>query len=442
MENRKKNSIRILVVDDSEDAREVIQNLLEGEGYRVQTCSDVNQALLILERERFDLVITDLRMPKISGMELIRHVRQHVKDVEIMMITGYPTIEGAVTAVRTGAENYLAKPFTDRELIEAVQVIIGKIDRKRQVRDTAVKNFGIIGTSRPMRNVFRQIRKAGDTTATVCISGESGTGKELVARAIHYAGPRHSGPFVSVNCAAIPENLIESELFGHERGAFTGAAVSRAGFFQMAHGGTLFLDEIGDASLSMQAKLLRAIQDKAIYRIGATAQTPVDTRLICATNRNLPDLIGKGLFRQDLYYRINVIDIALAPLRERREDILPLIGYFHAKFARELDRPIPSFSDEALGLMTDHAWPGNVRELENLVQKLVLMVDGETIEVSDLPETMKFRRTASGRLDLSLMEHQEEYIRDVLDSVGGNKTKAAAILRVDRKTLRRKLRPS
>jgi DNA-binding NtrC family response regulator len=437
-----KNNFKILVVDDSEDALEVIQSILENQGYRVQTSSCVDHALEILDHTVFDIIITDLRMPKINGLELIRHVRQNLKDIEIMMITGYPTIEGAVAAVKAGAEHYLAKPFTDKELIDSVQSIVEKLIHKRSFhgKKTAIKNFGIIGTSRPMRIVFQQIKKAGETQATVHIFGESGTGKELVARAIHYAGSRRSGPFVSVNCTAIPENLIESELFGHAKGAFTGAGNTRSGFFQIAAGGTLFLDEIGDASLSMQAKLLRAIQEKIIYKVGSTSPTPVDIRLICATNKNLMSLINKGIFREDLYYRINVIDISLPPLRERQEDILPLISYFHGKFAKELGRQIPFFSDGVLRQLMAYHWPGNVRELENLVQKLVLMVDGDMIELSDLPETMKFRRVSSRRLDRSLMEQETEYIRDVLRSVNGNKTKAASILKIDRKTLRQKLK--
>ena len=437
------STFRILVVDDSEDALEVVQSLLEDEGYEVRTSSSVDQAMEILGHDFFDIIITDLRMPKISGLDLIRHVRQNLKDVEIMMITGYPSIEGAVTAVKTGAEHYLAKPFTDKELIDAVESIVEKVIRKRSAhgRGPLVQNFGIIGTSRPMRKVFQQIRKAGENQATVHIFGESGTGKELVARAIHYAGSRRSGPFVSVNCTAIPENLIESELFGHFKGAFTGAAGTRAGFFQIADGGTLFLDEIGDASLAMQAKLLRAIQEKIIYKVGSGTPTSVDTRLICATNKHLLNLIDKGIFREDLYYRINVIDITLPPLRERQEDILPLINFFHGKFARELGRPTPLFSDEALQRLMAYSWPGNVRELENVVQKLILMVDGESIELSDLPETMRFRRIPAGRPDRSLAEQEAEYIRDVLQSVNGNKTKAAAILKIDRKTLRQKLKP-
>lgn len=441
MKEIKNTTVKILVVDDAEDAREVIQTLLEDQGYVVQACSGVEAALEILDHTTFDVIITDFRMPKISGMDLIRHVRQNLKDVEIMMITGYPSIEGAVSAVKTGAEHYLAKPFTEKELIDAVGAITEKLFRKRQVhaKKPLVNAYGIIGVSPPMQHVFKLIQKAGRTHATVYISGESGSGKELVARAIHYAGSRQSAPFVSVNCTAIPESLIESELFGHVKGAFTGAGTTRAGLFEIADGGTLFLDEIGDASLAMQAKLLRAIQEKIIYKVGSGTPVKVDTRLICATNKDLPGLINKGLFREDLYYRINVIDIPLPPLRERKADILPLIGYFHEKFAREIGQPSPSFSDSALHQLMNYHWPGNVRELENLVQKLMLMAEGDTIELSDLPETMRFRAAAGRRLDRSLAEQEAEYIRDVLAGVNGNKTKAAAILNINRKTLRQKL---
>jgi two-component system, NtrC family, response regulator HydG len=437
-------NFRILVVDDAADAREVIQTQLEEEGYRVRTSANVEQALHVLEKDTFDIIITDLRMPRTSGLDLIRHVRQNLDDVEIMMITGYPSIEGAVEAVKTGAEHYLAKPFTDHELLSAVRAIIEKLVRKRQAhsRRAATHAYGIIGESQAMKNVFRMIRKAGESSANVHISGESGTGKELVARAIHYAGVRRSAPFVSVNCTAVPENLIESELFGHVRGAFTGAGDSRTGFFQIADGGTLFLDEIGDASLTMQGKLLRAIQEKTIYKVGSSKPTQVNTRLICATNKNLVQLIEKGLFREDLYYRINVIDIAVPPLRERGEDLLLLVSHFHAKFSKELGRSIPFFSDDALQRMLSYPWPGNVRELENLVQKLVLMCEGEMIGPADLPATMKYCAGPARRLDQSLTEHEAVYIRDVLASVGGNKTKAAAILQIDRKTLREKLKPA
>lgn len=443
MKKDTRSQFKILVVDDAEDAREVIETFLADAGYAVSTCADVDQALGRLARTPFDLIITDLRMPKTSGMELIRHVRDRLKDVEIMMVTGYASIEGAVDAVKTGATHYLAKPFTEKELLGAVAGVLDKLARKRLAhrKEARVARHGIIGDSPAMRLVFSQIEKAGSVDANVHIFGESGTGKELVARAIHYAGSRRSAPFVSVNCAAIPETLIESELFGHVRGAFTGAGTSRAGFFQMAHGGTLFLDEIGDASLAMQAKLLRAIQEKTIYRVGSSSPTPVDARLICATNKDLRRLIDRQRFREDLYYRINIIDLVLPPLRERGEDVLRLINHFHAEFSREMGRPVPVFSDAVLRRMLHYPWPGNVRELENMVQKLMLMAEGPTIDVSDLPEPMKFSAGPAQRLDLSLAEHEAAYIRDVLASVSGNKTKAAAILGIDRKTLREKLKP-
>ncbi len=438
----KAQEFRILVVDDSADAREVIQAHLEGEGYAVQTCSGVDQALQMLSRSVFDIIVTDLRMPRASGLELIRHVRQHLPDVEIMMITGYPSIEGAVEAVKSGAEHYLAKPFTDTELIDAVGAIVRKLIRKRLSYDAAppAETYGIVGESLPMRKVFKLIQKAGATDANVHISGESGTGKEMVARAIHYAGARRAAPFVSVNCTAVPETLIESELFGYVKGAFTGASNGRTGFFEIADGGTLFLDEIGDASTAMQAKLLRAIQEKTIYRVGSSRAIHVDTRLICATNKDLLRLIDKGLFREDLYYRINVIDIPLPPLRDRGDDIFLLIKHFHAKFTKEMGADAPRFSDEVLRRLKACQWTGNVRELENLVQKLVLMADGPAIEVADLPPSMKCRIEPSWGLDRSLAEMEAEYIRQVLESVGGNKSKAAGILQINRKTLREKLK--
>ncbi|WP_054030947.1 sigma-54-dependent transcriptional regulator [Desulfatitalea tepidiphila] len=432
----------ILVVDDSVDAREVIQANLEDEGYAVHTCSSVDQALQMLSQSDFDIIVTDLRMPRVSGLALIRHVRQHLPAVEIMMITGYPSIEGAVEAVKSGAEHYLAKPFTDSELIEAVGAIARKVLRKRLAHDkvTPAETYGIVGQSLPMQRVFRLISKAGLTDANVHISGESGTGKEMVARAIHYAGARRTEPFVSVNCTAVPESLIESELFGYVKGAFTGAGNARTGFFEIANGGTLFLDEIGDASLAMQAKLLRAIQEKTIYRVGSSRAIHVDTRLICATNKDLLQLIGNGLFREDLYYRINVIDIPLPPLRDRGDDLFLLIKHFHAKFTKEMGADAPRFSDEVLRRLKAYRWPGNVRELENLVQKLVLMADGPKIDVADLPPAMKSWVEPSWRLDRSLAEMEAEYIRQVLESVHGNKSKAAEILKIDRKTVRDKLR--
>ncbi len=299
---------------------------------------------------------------------------------------------------------------------------------------------GLIGNSQPMGRVFAEIAKAASTPATVLILGESGTGKELVARAIHYNSPRASAPFIPVNCGGIPEGLLESELFGYVKGAFTGASESRAGFFQTADGGTIFLDEISDTTLSMQAKLLRVLQDKEVCMVGARRTRRVDVRVLAATNKDLLSLVKQGIFREDLYFRLNVITIAVPPLRERGDDILLLIGEFANKFAKESARPVPRFSDRALQALRDHYWPGNVRELENVIQRLVVMTDGDLVEVPDLPSLMRFSALREIRPNRTLAQVETEYIHTVLASVEGNKTRAAEILGIDRKTLREKLK--
>ncbi|MCJ7508988.1 MAG: sigma-54 dependent transcriptional regulator, partial [candidate division Zixibacteria bacterium] len=299
--------------------------------------------------------------------------------------------------------------------------------------------YGLIGESEAMRKVFSAIAKTASTSATALISGESGTGKELVARSIHYTSSRASAAFVPVNCGGIPEGLLESELFGHVKGAFTGATESRAGFFQTADGGSIFLDEISDTSLSMQAKLLRVLQDQEVYMVGATRSRKVDVRIIAATNKDLMTLVGKGVFREDLFFRLNVITIAIPPLRERSDDILLLADHFTTKFSKEFGKAKPKFSDNALQVLRNYHWPGNVRELENVVQRLVVMTDGEVIEISDLPSLMRFSALRETGLNRTLTEVEAEYIRNVLASVNGNKTKASQILGIDRKTLREKL---
>ena len=443
MKQKKINEqFKILVVDDSLYTLEVVQRNLALEGYQVFTSSTAEEAVNFLEVNPIDLVITDFKMPKISGLDLIRHVRENFEDVEIMMITGYPSINGAVDAVKKGAEEYLIKPFTDKELLTAVERIEEKMIRKRtsQSKKFRVESYGIVGESAGMQNVFKLIKKAASTKANVLISGESGTGKELVARAVHYASERRSAPFVPVNCTAIHDSLIESELFGHVKGAFTGARNSRAGFFQIANGGTLFFDEIGDASRSLQGKLLRVMEDKTIYMVGSSRAFTVDTRIIAATNKDLLSLVTKGFFREDLYYRLNVINIPIPPLRERANDILLLINYFLEKFSTELDRSVPRFSDGALRVLVKYHWQGNVRELENLIQRIVVIIDNDFIEVADLPVSMKFSVNRKKEINRTLTEVEAEHIRNVLVSVGGNKTKAAEILGVDRKTLRAKLK--
>ena len=304
---------RILIVDDSGATLEVLQRNLTAAGYRVFTAPGVAEAVAILEGTTLDLVITDFKMPKVSGLDLVRHVRENFKDTEVMMITGYPSIEGAVNAIKTGAEEFLAKPFTDEELLSAVQRALDKLKLRRSGRMTlghAVPSHkGFVGDSRVMQDIFVAIGKAASTFATVLITGESGTGKELVSRAIHYGSGRSSAPFVPVNCGGIPEALLESELFGHVKGAFTGADESRAGFFHAADGGTIFLDEVSDMSLAMQVKLLRVLQDKEVCMVGSNRSRKVDVRILAATNRDLHGLVKKGLFREDLFYRLNVITI-------------------------------------------------------------------------------------------------------------------------------------
>jgi two-component system response regulator HydG len=437
---------RILIVDDSPATLEVLERNLRSEHYQVTTARSVAEAIAVLDAGQVDLVITDLKMPKASGLDLVRHVRENLRNTEVMVITGYASVQGAVDAVKTGAEEYLAKPFTDEELFAAVRRALGKLTMRRaaQPRTVATPRVpqGLIGEAEPMRVVFRAIAKASATSATVLITGESGTGKELVARAIHYGGPRASAPFVPVNCGAIPEGLLESELFGHVKGAFTGATESRAGFFQTADGGTIFLDEISETSLPMQVKLLRVLQDREVCMVGTTRSRTVDVRVIAATNKDLLALVKKGTFREDLYYRLNVITVEIPPLRERADDVLLLAQHYLAKFAGEFGKKAPSFSDAALRALRNYDWPGNVRELENIIQRLVVMLEGPVIDVQDLPSLMRFSPTRGGGADLTLAALETEHIRRVLAITGGNKTKAAELLGIDRKTLREKLKLS
>lgn len=440
-----RSSVResILVVDDAPDTLEVLQRNLVSRGYLVFAATSVPEAIRLLNAQSVDLVITDLKMPKVSGLDLIKHIRENLKSTETMVITGYPSIEGAVEAVKTGAQEYLTKPFTDEELFAAAARALEKLSLRKageaQAGDAPPGAYGFIGDSPVMREVLRTIPKAAVTAATVLITGESGTGKELLARAIHYRSPRARAPFVPINCGAIPDGLIESELFGHVRGAFTGATETRAGFFQTADGGTLFLDEISDISSSMQAKLLRVLQEREVSMVGTTRTKKVDVRIIAATNKDLKDLVEKGAFREDLFFRLNVITIDVPPLRERGEDILPLARHFARKFAKELANPPLRFTDEALQDLRNHHWPGNIRELENVIARLVVMTEENLVEAPDLPSHMRFSALHGRGLHRTLAEVESEYIRHVLASVHNNKTRAAEILGIDRKTLREKL---
>jgi len=431
----------ILIVDDNADTLTLLSRKITAKKWQVLTAPDVQQALNLLTNHQIDLVLTDYKMPKVNGLDFIRHLRSHYPDIPVIMITGYPSIEGAVEAVKVGAEEYLSKPFTDEELFLAIDKAIAK-RRYQKFKATPPRPnpFGFIGTSPAMQELYSLLEKTSGTTATVLLQGESGTGKELAARAIHYHSRNSKAPFVPVNCSAIPENLLEAELFGYLKGAFTGAAETRAGYFLTADGGSIFLDEISETPLSIQVKLLRVLQDKQVYMIGSKAPRKVNVRIIAATNKNLPLLVKQGRFRDDLFFRLNVLPIDIPPLREHPDDIIPLIEHFLHKYAREISSEVPQISDAALKSLMSYSWPGNVRELENLIYRLVILSEGKTIDISSLPDHMKYSVPRSGNFARSLRQVESEYIREVLNTVQGNKSKAAGILGIDRKTLYNKIK--
>jgi DNA-binding NtrC family response regulator len=437
---------RILVVDDNPNTTELIQRNLAQVGYVVAVAGSAQEAIERLEAAPVDLVITDLKMPKVSGLELVRHVRENHPDTEVMMITGYATVEGAVEAVKLGAEEYLPKPFTAEELLSVVRRVLDKLTLRRSAnRPSGIASgvpYGLLGDSPAMQQIYRLIEKVARTLATVLITGESGTGKELVARAIHYGSARAAAPFVPVNCGGIPETLLESELFGHVKGAFTGATESRAGFFQTADGGTIFLDEIGETSPPMQVKLLRVLQDHEVCMVGAQQARRVDVRIMAATNKSLPNLVRRGTFREDLFFRLNVVALELPPLRDRENDVLLLARHFVRRFAEENGREPPILADEVLQAFRGYPWPGNVRELENIVHRLVVMSDEPVLDVTALPAYMRYSVPRSDELLRPLAEVETEHVRRVVAAVGGNKSRAAEILGIDRKTLRVKLQAS
>src|SRR5688572_491105 len=443
MKAAKNKKAQILVVDDSPETIELIKRNLESEGYLIYSANNVQSAVKLLGSLQVELVITDLTMPGENGLELVRHITENHKGLGVLVITGFPSIQGAVESIKIGAEEYLVKPFTDEELFKSVERVLSRVSKHRKDDSKPLaQNFGIIGESEGMQQVFKTIIKAKSTSATVLIKGESGTGKELVARALHYGGTASAAPFVPVNCGGIPDPLLESELFGYVKGAFTGANETRAGFFQTADGGTIFLDEISNTSLAMQAKLLRVLQEKDFYMVGSKKANKVNVRVVAATNVDLMQLVKKGLFREDLYYRLNIITIDLPPLRERNKDILLMLDFFLEKYVRELGKPVMKFSSKALKVLSAYSWPGNVRELQNLVQRLVIMADESTIDIADLPDNFRFSASRSKGLDRTLQEIEREYILDVLAANKNNISHAAQALGIDRKTLREKIKKS
>ncbi len=432
---------RVLVVDDAAAMREIISRNLAVLGCTVRVAADVPEAVAALEAESADLVVTDMRMPGADGLDLVRTVRGRWPHTALVMVTGFATVGGAVAAMREGVSDYLAKPFSDEELEHAVRTALER-HRPAPTGDGGepAPSFGMIGQSPAMRRVYRLIERAAGARVPVLITGESGTGKELVARAIHGAGPRRGGPFVPVNAAAIPEALFESELFGHAKGAFTGAGSARQGAFVAADSGTLLLDEVGELPALAQAKLLRVLQDQRIRPVGEDRERAVDVRIIAATNRDLEAMARAGEFRQDLFFRLHVLPIELPPLRERGGDIDVLLIAFLGDAAG--DGPVPRPSPAALDALRRYTWPGNVRELRNLAERLVVLADGGSIELDDLPEAIRIApaRTTGPADNRPLRDVELDHIRAVLERAGGNKTRAAEILGIDRKSLREKLK--
>lgn len=436
-------ALSILVVDDSRDLLELVRRQLQDLGLNPFISDNVMDGIEILENTKIDLLITDLNMPEVGGEQLIRYASGHFPELPILVITGFPSINSAVSVMKMGVLEYLIKPFTMDELEDALNSILkDEVIENKQPEEDTIENFpGIIGSSPKMQSLFKTIERTKSTKATILVSGESGTGKELVARAIHYSSDFSAFPFVPVNCGAIPDQLLESELFGHLKGSFTGAISNRTGFFQAADGGTLFLDEIGNTSLEVQAKLLRAIQEKEVTILGGTTSQKINIRIITASNVNLQELISQGKFREDLYYRLNVISIEIPPLREREGDILTLIKFFNKKFSDEQSKPKLKFDRNVLSVFKSYAWPGNVRELENFMQRLVVMHD-DVISMEEVPEYMKSRLYLDNdsTATLSLKEMEKRHILKVLAANDDNKTKAAKVLGIDRKTLREKLK--
>jgi len=447
--------IRVLVVDDEQSMRDLLAIMLRQAGYDVTTADGGEAAIERLKAESFDLVLTDLRMRKVDGLAVLKAAKEHAPRTVVLVVTAYASTETAVEAMKLGAYDYITKPFKLDELkvtvanaLERHRLREENLALKRQLlRERGFENF--VGRSPKILDVFETIRKTADSGSTVMITGESGTGKELVAQALHWESSRRGGPFVSVNCGAVPETLMESELFGHVKGAFTGAVASTEGLFAAADGGTLFLDEITEIPHTVQVKLLRAVQERQIRRVGDTRDVKIDVRLIAASNRDLGRAVADGLLREDLFYRLNVIPIHLPPLRDRREDIPLLVAHFIKKLSNEVGRPVRGVTPDALAVLEQYHWPGNIRELENVVERAIVLGSSDLLEADGLPVGLRQPRDrhdvplelpAEG-IDLEAMldriEHR--YMQLALERVGGVQTRAAELLRVSFRQFRYKL---
>ena len=450
-----KNRHTVLVVEDDAAMRELLQDTLSDEGYRVETAGGGYAGIARVQKGGVDLVVTDVRMPDLDGLDMLREIRgaSASHPPHVIVITAFGSIDTAIKAVRLGAHDYITKPFNMDALVLAVDKALEERGLRHEVArlqrevERPYRFDNIIGRSPQMQEVFTLIRRLSASAVNVLITGESGTGKELVARAIHYNSPRAKRPFVAVNCAAIPDQLLESELFGYKRGAFTDARTDRAGLFVEADGGTLFLDEIGDLSPALQAKLLRVLAEREIRPLGAARPEKVDVRVISATHKDLEHGMRAGTFREDLYYRLNVLQIHLPALRDRAEDILPLCEHFLSRAAERSGKRITGLSQQANKLLLGHAFPGNVRELENVIERAVALCEGTQVTPQDLPTAVRDRKSSdlvgfALQRNMTLADLEREYILRVMKEESGNKTRAAQRLGLDRKTLYRKLEES
>lgn len=442
----KQRTPHLLIVDDELHVRESLGRWFIEDGYEVATAASGKEALAILGRQRFDVVITDIKMPGMDGIELQRRIHETDPDVAVLVITAYASVSTAVQALKDGAYDYMVKPFDPEELslvvekaCEKIRLAEENVALKQQIASAAPKL--VTGSSREMQRVMELVESVAPTDATVLVRGESGTGKELIARLIHTQSPRVFGPLVAVNCGALPEGILESELFGHEKGSFTGAAGQRKGKLELADGGTLFLDEIGEIPAKVQVELLRALEDHIITRVGGTQEIKVDFRVICATNRDLVKAVREGTFREDLFYRINVFEIEIPPLRDRPEDILPIAEHFLQKFSSAMGRRVTGLSPSARMMVLKYEWPGNVRELANAIERALVVCRGGEIEPEHLPILSRSASTDGGDSDdLSMHAVEKRHILKTLKLNEFNVTHTAKVLEIDRVTLYNKMR--
>ncbi|UCC78816.1 MAG: sigma-54-dependent Fis family transcriptional regulator [Candidatus Zixiibacteriota bacterium] len=440
--------MRLLVVDDEERQRELLTEYLINKGHKTRAAENGEIALGMLKEDGAEAAFVDMRMPGMDGLTLIKKSLELYPDLAIVVMTAYGTVESAVEAMKAGAFDYLLKPID----LDHIELILSKIDEKqrliaenrylrRKLEEVEVPT-GFIGQSGAIKTILADVHRIAQSDATVLIRGESGTGKELVANAIHYASPRAKGPFLAVNCASLPETLLESELFGHEKGAYTGAVSRRLGRFELAHKGTIFLDEIGDISPATQVKLLRVLESRKIQRLGGGNDIPVDIRILAATNRDLESKMQSGEFREDLFYRLNVIPLTIPPLRERREDILLLVEHFIEKYSNKNNKPVKGITPEAKDLLLNHSWPGNVRELENLIERAIVLAPGDVIDLKDLDPFVTQRTQVSERGfdNLNLDNIEKLAIIEALKRTEGSLSKAAEMLGIHRNSIRLKIK--